>query len=327
MLIFSLVSRVRTAALCTLVGMFGLLSTVAIAAPPASESLPAPTGRYAVGRVALYRSDVDRPDPETNGARKLVVWAWYPAPRTSLRQTPAPWLPDAWAGPYWMRFAATYSDAPSSGLSIVKAMRAHARANAPVAHGRFPVLIFVPGKGETPLVYASLLEELASRGYVVLGITPTHESGYTVLEDGRVITDRQEPRMILNPNMSPADMRAKMAAIDAATAQSVRTCANDIRFVLRQLPDLARAGQLRGHLDIAHVGLLGHSQGGAASLEAGQDQQVDAVLDIDGALPRAAGELILKKPVMVINSDMIPRAAMAHNPNMQYEQLLKAANP
>ena len=68
------------------------------------------------------------------------------------------------------------------------AARSHAYANAPCATDRnkFPVLVFSPA-GFPPLALASIVEEIASHGYVVAGITHTYESAVTAFPDGRVV--------------------------------------------------------------------------------------------------------------------------------------------
>lgn len=73
------------------------LSTAAAAAPTAKGSnrlrltLPAPTGPYSIGTVALHLIDHARQDPwlSTPRSRELMVSLWYPA-RHDGRHAPAP---------------------------------------------------------------------------------------------------------------------------------------------------------------------------------------------------------------------------------------------
>jgi dienelactone hydrolase len=58
----------------------------------------------------------------------------------------------------------------------------------------------------------------------------------------------------------------------------------DIAFVLDQLEDGRSVGPLDGHLDLARIGVLGHSNGGVAAAQACADSRIDACLNIDGQL-------------------------------------------
>ena len=54
----------------------------------------------------------------------------------------------------------------------------------------FPVLVFSPGNVTMPDYYATLAEEMASWGYIVVGHVPTGYSRNVVLPDGRVFHRR-----------------------------------------------------------------------------------------------------------------------------------------
>src|SRR5712692_1383230 len=110
--------------------------------------LPAPTGPYAVGRMEYDWTDQSRHDlfaPHAGTKRELVVWAWYPAVH----------VPGAPSAPYL----------PQSSDSI----QTHSVDRAPLATdaARYPVLIFELGLGNIPSYYTTLLEDLASHGYVI----------------------------------------------------------------------------------------------------------------------------------------------------------------
>ncbi len=63
----------------------------------------------------------------------------------------------------------------------------HSRSASYALRGApFPVLIFEPGLGRLIPNYTTLAEDLASRGYVVVGLNPTYSASITVLS-GHVI--------------------------------------------------------------------------------------------------------------------------------------------
>src|SRR5262245_49174768 len=142
--------------------MSGMSESASAQTGPASPSgpLPAPTGRYPVGRAMYIWHEAPGEAPPAGsgrGPRELVVWVWYPAaPEPGAR--PASYLPAGWeaVGQFWgFRAEGAFS---------------HAFADAPVASDRatYPVLVFSPA-GYPPLSLAAILEEVASHGYVVAG--------------------------------------------------------------------------------------------------------------------------------------------------------------
>ena len=60
----------------------------------------------------------------------------------------------------------------------------HSAPNAPAAPGRYPVLVFNHGFGSFQKQSTSLLEELASHGYVVLSVGHAAESLVVQRSDG-----------------------------------------------------------------------------------------------------------------------------------------------
>jgi Platelet-activating factor acetylhydrolase, isoform II len=129
-------------------------------------AIPAPTGQHRVGRLALDLTDERRRDPyaKRETRRRLGVWVWYPA-NPGRAAKPGAYLPGWWGvlGPVWGFWpsrvrVSTVPDAP------VDATRAP-----------YPVLVFSPS-GNPPHFYSALLEELASHGYVVVGISHTYET-------------------------------------------------------------------------------------------------------------------------------------------------------
>lgn len=143
----------------------------------AAASLPAPTGKLAVGQGSFIWTDEKRIDvlsPDRKAARTISVNVFYPAdPSTG---TTGSYLPD-W--PLWLkqigerRLKETFGSAFDGVAQVTIANRQD--ASFPKKSGRFPLLIFLPGLGMNTVVYTALLSELASHGFVVLAINPTYE--------------------------------------------------------------------------------------------------------------------------------------------------------
>ncbi len=68
-------------------------------------------------------------------------------------------------------------------------VRAHGRAGAAAADGGvpFPVLLLSPGQATNAEFYASLAEDLASHGFVVVVVGHTYENVATSFPDGRLL--------------------------------------------------------------------------------------------------------------------------------------------
>jgi len=107
-----------------------------------------------------------------------------------------------------------------------------ARTGAPVAAGRFPVIVFSHGLSGVPAVYAGLLTRWAAAGFVVAAPAYPHTSFGVVKFD------------ILDVVNQPADASA----------------------VLTGVLGLPSSDTLSGHLDASRVAAAGHSAGGITTV-------------------------------------------------------------
>jgi len=258
-----------------------------------SVALPAPSGPYALGRLSDDWVDTSRSDPFAVPPvvrRELVVWIWYPAARSA--QLPGRYLPGAWA----RLLAPGQWPIPTARLED---LRGHAVDHAAIApsHAPYPVLIMEPGIGRVPLEYTTIAEDLASHGYVVVGITPTESASAVVFPDGRVI---HATSAASEPDGGSATAYRHWG--DAV----VGVWTQDIAFVLARLQRLAGApgSTLAGHVDLRHVGVFGHSLGGAAAAEfCHLDRRCTAGADIDGDPFGSVTTTGLTQPILFIHSD------------------------
>jgi predicted dienelactone hydrolase len=219
------------------------------------EGLPAPTGRHGVGRVSFDwvdqgRAEVYSSNPQDR--RALVVWIWYPATPDPDAERAA-YLPEPWAP------SGQFLGLDAAGLL------SHAVAGAPVAgeQPRYPVLVLSPS-GFPPLLLAAIAEELASHGYVVVGVNHTYETPVTVFADGRSVAVNPDAQAgVLGPQTGPYQerFRERGAVCDYKAA--------DLASVADRLQLLAgdATGLLAGRLDLDRLGGFGHSFGGNAALQ------------------------------------------------------------
>jgi predicted dienelactone hydrolase len=242
--------------------------------PTAVLEVPAPTGAFHVGTRSIALIDRARREPgDSRQPRSLVIQMWYPA---AVGTRSALYMPPAVA-----RFLAR-----SAGVqpALLETVNLHAMADAvPLARrGGWPVVLFSPGFGVERELYAGLVEDLASHGYVVVAIDHPHDAGIVEFPDGHVVVPSSQ--------------------MDIAAALSVRVA--DTRFVLSELARLGGAGFFAGRLNLGHVGMFGHSLGGAAAASAMLvDSRIDAGADLDGVLFGAARAGALARPFMLMSAE------------------------
>jgi hypothetical protein len=121
--------------------------------PPAT-TLPVPSGPFGIGRIGYEWIDTSRPDtysanPDAN--RDLMVYLWYPAPRTDTGRT-GPYLPVAKqmdANPEVQRRVGDAFGA-AWGLIVSGDLVSYVVENAPVAKSpkHFPVVLLFAWLGK-----------------------------------------------------------------------------------------------------------------------------------------------------------------------------------
>jgi len=249
------------------------------AAPSNALVLPAPIGEHCIGKAGFRLLDGPRAEhntPDGSDRRELSVKVWYPIAAIAGGMRAGYLLPAI--APLVMAQMAVPPTAPD--------VQTNARSAASLQAGSvYPVVIFSPGYGMVAEVYSTLLEELASQGMVVVAIDHPYISGATSMANGQLV----------QALAGPASGQPLAAFLDDAVA----TLVADQRQVLDWLqgPD---TGILAGHLNLARIGLIGHSIGGAAAIQtARSDERAKAGLDIDGTVYGDTAGL-WQKPVMFL---------------------------
>ncbi|MCA9940196.1 MAG: hypothetical protein KC418_16255 [Anaerolineales bacterium] len=248
--------------------------------------LPPPTGPYAVGTTILHLVDEARPDllGDPTQPRELMTQIWYPAaadadtplaPYLDHLQTAAPVL-------------AKRLGLPAFFLGHINLTHTHAHLDAPVADDAapFPVLLFSHGWQGMRAQNTFQMEELASRGYIVIAPDHTHAAVVTVLPPDRVV--------LSNPALLDD---SDPVAYAISSNNVVRVFAADLQFLLDQAALWNESGPLAGHLDLARVGVFGHSTGGGGAVEmCGRDARCGALLVLDGWLNPVSDDVIAQVP-------------------------------
>jgi dienelactone hydrolase len=280
-----LILRVMTAIVVALVVI--CVGYVAIVSQLSRRVIAVPdlTGPSDVGRTMAEWVDRTRVDPLApgGGPRRLSVWLWYPS---AAAGTPAGYAPGGWrkllfGGPVgWFE-----SDADR--------IRVHATADAPVAGGKLPIVVLEPGMGLSAPQYTAVAENLASHGYLVAGVTPTYSANLTML-DGVAVTSTAKG--------NPPDLGGHSGNAQDEGNALVALWAADARFVAREAAALD--GPFRGKVEQGAVTYVGHSFGGAASLEACHlDRHCVGAVDLDGTQFGSVVQEGLSVPSMILGSE------------------------
>jgi predicted dienelactone hydrolase len=217
-------------------------------APPSpTPSLLRPTGPHAVGATTLYLKDTSRPDPwvPTVDARELMVTVWYPTGARHGQRMP-------YMTPEESRLFLAGKHATSVPPEILSTVRTNAHLDAPPA-GRahsLPLVVLSPGYTEPRATLSGLAEDLASHGYVVVGIDHTYETYAVTFPGGRIAP------------CAACDLNEN----DAFFTKLYQVRAADVAFVLDRLTGPHPAWRGSGLIDASRIGMSGHSAGGAASI-------------------------------------------------------------
>jgi predicted ester cyclase len=252
--------------------------------------LPAPTGPYPVG--VAWRHWVDETRDETfgnppQGNREVMVEILYPA-ETDSDAEGSPYIPNAdQVLPTFASLLTVFGVPLTIGPADVADFQAHAIANAPLADDeeRYPVLIFSHGGAADVTMYTAQLEELASQGYVVVGVNHAYGAAAVVLPDGRTVTGDYTAGLEVHPPIWTQDHIFVMDQLEVLNADD---------------PE----GVFTGRLDLERLGVFGASLGGAtATLTCSLDARCKAGVNEDGPVYGDVIEEGLDQPFLYLLSD------------------------
>ena len=236
--------------------------------------IPLPSGPYPIGTRIYELTDDSRKElySSKDEARRIMIQVWYPSEAgTSSEQ--ARWMDEA---EIYAPAVAGQIDMPPFFLNHLALVNVPAYKNATVAKAdkRFPVILFSHGwKGFNAQNTGQALE-LASHGYIVVGVQHTYGAVITVFPDGTIANN--------NPAALPDG--APQAEYETAAHKLVDQWAGDLGFALdyMQTQNTDSNSPFFKALDLARVGVYGHSTGGGAAIQfCGTDLRCKAVLGMD----------------------------------------------
>jgi dienelactone hydrolase len=239
-------------------GMGFIASSVMLCVLLPVFELPMPTGINPIGTVTHHWIDPTRQEPRSDkpdGHRELMVQIWYPAEQSGR-------------GKRYRTLSET--SIKTQQLALV---RTHASLGAHLATGqeKYPVVIFTPGIKGRRNHNTVQAEELASHGFLVVGIDHPYSSEVVIFPDGRKV------QSAIN-HFSPTDLTPNQVELSIRVA--------DVHFVLDQLESLNGNDSeniFTNRIDLTRIGILGHSFGGAVASEVClTEPRAKAGINLDG---------------------------------------------
>lgn len=216
-----------------------------------------------------------------------------------------------------------------------------------IANGKFPLVVFSHGAFGYRMSNYSTYQELASHGYIVASIDHTYHAFMTKQTDGKVI--------IANLDFINSAMAAQLEDISAEEIYKLeqewmKLRTEDMAFVLDYIKKTAvstDANAIYKNIDLNHIGVFGHSLGGAAAAKIGRDDKdVDAVIVVDGTMlgeitgfengKEIATNVPYPKPIMnfyneshysdaLANQDEYPNMVAYKNAKDSYQVVIKGS--
>lgn len=237
-------------------------------------AIPSPSGPYPIGTRIYELTDPSRRElySGVDEARRFQIQVWYPSEAGSSSER-SPWMENA---EVFAPTIATYLDLPSFFLDHLALVEVPAYKDAQVAatEAGLSVILFSHGWNGFNAQNTGQALQLASHGFVVVGVQHPYGAVVTVFQDGTVAKN--------NPSALPSGVPDD--EYEVAARKLVDQWAGDLGFALDFLAEQnSDAGSpFHASLDLSRVGVYGHSTGGGAAIQfCGTDSRCRAVLGQD----------------------------------------------
>jgi len=311
-------------------------------------TMPEPTGPHSIGTKYFEFVDDSRLETftkERDDKRKVFVQAWYPAVITKNASPRYYWNN---AREMSRRFG-ELNQMPAFLLSYLGLIKTHSFLDESLAQSNqpFPVLIFSHGYMMLHTMNTALMEELASRGYVVFSIAHAYDASFYEKANGEVIfygfdqgiaqeMDEKLSLETMDKLVNTKDFNSKVGIYNQLNQkfpkalESIRTRAKDISFLIDKLEKMNENDRFfAGKLDMGKIGVMGMSFGGAAAAQAClTDKRCKAGVNLDGQIVGDLFENSWSFPFLFLTSEQAAKRVDNHIID-PYDDVLfqKAASP
>jgi pimeloyl-ACP methyl ester carboxylesterase len=299
----------------------------------ASFSYPAFSGQYQVAthsEVFIDYSRIETFDPDSIEKRQLQVRFFYPS-NSPVNDNATAKLPVinkvSW------QYLVGHHEIAGKRLRYRNYEQAFwdITINEPISQEQtnYPVLIFSHGYGYNTESYSALLGELASKGYIIVAINHSYGANPSDLSGAIDLTDP----IIVNSNYASANKNSNHQLASShrfiwaekfkhnAIEQYLPIWSGDQSFIIEQLIRLNSDANSKFYqkLDLANLGLFGHSYGGAAAYHtASNDSRIKAVIDLDGTVFNHNRDPLLQPFAFIVSSQHQPKFNFEDVQNRKY---------
>jgi pimeloyl-ACP methyl ester carboxylesterase len=245
-----------------------------------SSKLLSSSGQFPVGHILFDWVDSTRSEPATSEPtdfRQVIVEIWYPARANAEGKKAA----------YYARLKSYRSVLDEKAINILASVQTPWIEGAAVNNSApFGVVVFSHGWSSRSASYGTFLSNLASHGYIVVGINHPY-MGMIALPNGRLT----EPNDLQFPTQEDAD----------------QFYAADVIFVLNQLTKLNEKdadGRFTGTIAMSKVVAGGHSSGfPAVSGAAVRDKRIQGLISFDAGVPTIVRREGLDVPLLLFRGE------------------------
>jgi dienelactone hydrolase len=252
-------------------------------------NFPTPTGAYGVGQIQYHWVDHSRKEINAQDSahpyREIMVYVYYPTQKTKefFYRSDSEIIDNS------IQSLAKLTSLPSWLFGSMKFIKTYAQQNAQIAKNSagFPVIIFSPGGALIVQDYSWLLEDLASHGFVVVGINHPYVSKMVRFPDSRIIK---------------SDFGGKKQDAKKWKTEHVAIDALDVGFAINEMEKLsARHDPIWSAVDLKKIGLMGHSIGGRTTVRAVRtDNRIICGCNLDGGIEQEDLAMPWAKPFLFI---------------------------
>ncbi|WP_109299020.1 alpha/beta fold hydrolase [Aquimarina sp. AU474] len=281
---------------------------------------PEPSGSFSIGVQSLYLEDKSRKElltKDDTDYRKLSVHIWYPSHQKIAK-------PENYMDQGYAEVFIRSKNMPSFIAGHFDLTKMHIERELSITNtNKLPIIILSHGLLWNSEMYTTIIEEIVSKGYIVIGIDHTYETFLTEYKGKRISWSRENiHKMNTNLDFKQYKEYEKLFTLEKDTIkkhdfmrkaihslpyfESLDRWSNDISFVINQLENFNVNTNhfLYQKLDMDSVGLLGHSWGGAAVTQnAAVNNKVKAVINMDGAQWGRLIDQKLEVPLMTLLAD------------------------
>jgi len=265
-------STIRPLRVFLSLGLLAVSTTLPILLPV--PNIPTPSGPYQIGTHIYELTDQSRKELYSgkDEPRRFQIQVWYPADVAPTDER----APSIEHVEIYAPAISEFFDLPAFFLDHLSLVKIPVYKDSKVAAGdeAFPIIIFSHGWDGYAAQNSSQALELASHGYVVVGMQHTYGAVATVFDDGTVA--KNNPAAL--PSGAPDDEYESAAKLLGGQWAGDMSYALDF---LTEQNDNANSPFYEA-LDLSRVGAYGHSTGGGAAIRfCGTDSRCKALLGMD----------------------------------------------